>query len=135
MSPPSWAGDCMLTLNKVNMRTRYLFYLPTSSPLAVTIARKLLSEDEIAVRLREVSAWSRKGKAIERSWTFRDFPEALAFINKVGELAEVEQHHPDIHNSWNRVRLSLTTHDRGGLTDRDFSLARRIDALTGTPGS
>ncbi len=97
--------------------------------MAVPMARKLLTEEEISVRLREVPAWSRKGETIERSWMFKDFPEALAFINKLGGLAEAANHHPDIYNSWNRVKLRLTTHDRGGLTDRDFDLARKIDRL------
>jgi 4a-hydroxytetrahydrobiopterin dehydratase len=91
--------------------------------------RKLLSEDEIAPRLAEVPTWSRKGNAITRSWEFEDFPQALAFINRVGELAEADNHHPDIYNSWNKVTLSLTTHDRGGLTEKDFDLAKKIDAL------
>jgi 4a-hydroxytetrahydrobiopterin dehydratase len=91
--------------------------------------RKLLSEDEIARRLREVPEWKREGNAIARTWTFDDFPPALTFINRVGELAEAANHHPDIYNSWATVRLSVTTHDAGGLTDRDFELAKRIDAL------
>lgn len=93
------------------------------------MTRKLLSEAEIASRLSHVSKWARKGNAIERSWRFKDFREALMFINQIGELAEAANHHPDIYNSWNRVTLSLTTHDRGGLTDLDFNLAKKIDAL------
>ena len=91
--------------------------------------RKLLTADEIRSRLTRVPQWKRTGKAIHREWTFDGFPSALAFINRVGEVAEAENHHPDIYNSWNRVRLSLTTHDVGGLTDRDFDLAGKIDAL------
>ncbi len=89
----------------------------------------LLSEQEIAARLREVPRWAREGQAIARTWTFDDFSPALAFINRVGELAEAADHHPDIYNSWATVRLSLTTHDAGGLTARDFDLAKRIDRL------
>ena len=92
--------------------------------------RKPLTETEIATALSTVPTWQRDGKAITRSWTFDGFPRALAFINRVGELAEAADHHPDIFNSWATVRLSLTTHDVGGLTDRDFDLAKRIDALT-----
>jgi len=91
--------------------------------------RALLSEDEIAALLREVPGWSRAGKAIERTWTFRDFSEALAFINKVGALAEAMNHHPDIANSWATVRLTLTTHDKVGLTNLDFDLAKKINSL------
>lgn len=89
----------------------------------------LLSEEEIASRLAEVAQWKRDSKSITRTWKFRDFREALAFINKVGALAESMNHHPDIYNSWATVKLSLTTHDVGGLTDRDFKLAKQIDAL------
>ncbi len=91
--------------------------------------RALLSEDEIVARLREVPGWTRAGKAIERTWKFRDFSEALAFINKVGALAEAMNHHPDIANSWATVRLTLTTHDKGGLTNLDFDLANKINSL------
>ncbi len=93
------------------------------------VRHNLLSEAEIATRLLDTPEWSRDGAAITRTWTFDDFPPALAFINRVGELAESANHHPDIFNSWATVRLSLTTHDAGGLTDRDFDLARKIDAL------
>jgi len=102
----------------------------TDTVLAAPVARRsLLSADEIAARLREVPGWSRSGNAIERTWTFRDFSEALAFINKVGGLAESMNHHPDIANSWATVRLTLTTHDKGGLTSLDFDLAMKINSL------
>ncbi len=91
--------------------------------------RRLLSPGEIKAGLAKVPHWKRQGKRIWREWAFDDFPAALAFINRVGELAEAANHHPDIFNSWNRVRLSLTTHDAGGLTDRDFDLAGAIDSL------
>ncbi|OGS50316.1 MAG: hypothetical protein A3K65_08035 [Euryarchaeota archaeon RBG_16_68_12] len=91
--------------------------------------RKLLAEADIQARLAEVPRWTRDGDAIARTWEFEGFPPALAFINRVGALAEEANHHPDIANSWNRVTLRLTTHDRGGLTDVDFELAKEIDAL------
>ncbi|HKZ64154.1 MAG TPA: 4a-hydroxytetrahydrobiopterin dehydratase [Thermoplasmata archaeon] len=91
--------------------------------------RELLSETRLAERLKDIPRWTRRGAYLERSWTFEDFPPALAFINRVGEIAEAMNHHPDIHNSWNKVRLRLTTHDRGGLTALDFELAARIDAI------
>ncbi len=91
--------------------------------------RKLLTEEEIRARLGESPKWTRKGRAITRTWTFDGFPAALTFINRVGALAEEMNHHPDIRNSWATVTLSLTTHDAGALTDRDFTLAKKIDAL------
>lgn len=91
--------------------------------------RTLLTEAEIEARLKEVPGWSRQGKSITRTWKFRDFREALRFINQVGELAESMDHHPEIYNSWATVTLTLTTHDKGGLTNLDFELAKKIDAL------
>lgn len=73
-------------------------------------------------------SWRRDGDWLEKTSTFKDFREAMAFVNRVAELAEERNHHPDISISWNRVTLRLTTHDRGGLTERDFDLAQAIDA-------
>lgn len=100
--------------------------LADQNPMA---RRTLLSEAEIEARLKEVPGWSRQGKSITRIWKFRDFREALRFINQVGELAESMDHHPEIYNSWATVTLTLTTHDKGGLTNLDFELAKKIDAL------
>ncbi len=91
--------------------------------------RTLLSEADIASRLREIPEWTREGKTLTRAWEFRDFPSALAFINRVGQVAESMNHHPDITNSWATVQLTLTTHDKGGLTGLDFDLAKKIDAI------
>src|SRR5213593_5064090 len=125
--PGGPGGCCKSTLNKVNFRGANL--LPAMVLPEFVARRALLSEDEVAARLREVPGWSRAGKAIERTWTFRDFSEALAFINQVGALAEAMNHHPDIANSWATVRLTLTTHDKGGLTHLDFDLAKKINGL------
>jgi 4a-hydroxytetrahydrobiopterin dehydratase len=91
--------------------------------------RILLADTDIAERLTEIPDWMRVGQTIERTWKFKDFVEALSFINAVGKAAEKMNHHPDIHNSWNRVTLRLTTHDRGGLTNLDCDLAKKIDGL------
>ena len=76
------------------------------------------------------SPWTESADALEREFAFDDFAAALAFVNRVGEAAEAANHHPDILlHSWNKVRLTLTTHDEGGLTDKDRSLAQTIDGL------
>ncbi len=93
------------------------------------MARERLSEAEIAKRLVDVPAWKRAGDAIQRTWTFDTYPDAVSFLVRVAFLAEATNHHPDLTNSWTTVTLSLTTHDAGGLTDRDFKLAKRISAL------
>ncbi|MEO6858594.1 MAG: 4a-hydroxytetrahydrobiopterin dehydratase [Solirubrobacteraceae bacterium] len=90
---------------------------------------ELLNDDEIASRLRRL-AWERDGDVITREWRFDDFSEALAFVNRVGGVAEEANHHPDILlHGWNKVRLSLTNHSAGGLTEMDFTLAVQFDDL------
>jgi 4a-hydroxytetrahydrobiopterin dehydratase len=73
--------------------------------------------------------WDEVDGALEREFRFRDFAEALAFVNRVGELAEREDHHPDIAMHWNRVTLRWWTHVRGAITDRDVELARLTSRL------
>ena len=88
-----------------------------------------LSDSEIDDRLA-AGQWSRSGDAIEREWKFDDFAAAKAFVDRVADAAEDANHHPDILlHGWNKVRLTLSTHSEGGLTDNDFVLAERIDGL------
>ena len=90
----------------------------------------LLSDDEIAERLRGVDGWRREGDEIARDFEFADFAAAMAFVNQVAQAAEEANHHPDILvHSWNKVRLSVTNHSQGGLTEADFALAATIDAF------
>jgi len=90
---------------------------------------ELLSDDEVTSRL-ERSEWSREGDEIVREWRLENFAEAMAFVNRVADAAEAANHHPDILiHGWNKVRLSLTNHSAGGLTEADFEMAARIDRL------
>lgn len=75
------------------------------------------------------------GKAIERSFAFADFSAAFAFLTRVALHAEKVDHHPEFTSVWNRVHMRLTSHDAGGVTERDIKLARAIDALLGEPGA
>jgi 4a-hydroxytetrahydrobiopterin dehydratase len=75
--------------------------------------------------------WSIEGEHLKRSFRFRDFSEAFAFMARVALLAEQQDHHPEWFNVWNRVDIALTTHDADGLSARDVTLARAIDALMG----
>jgi len=77
--------------------------------------------------MEAVPEWARTGKVITRTYQFEDFPAAIRFVNRVGRLAEKAWHHPDIDIRWNKVTLNLTTHDEGGLTEKDFALARQFD--------
>jgi 4a-hydroxytetrahydrobiopterin dehydratase len=92
--------------------------------------REKLDEAAIGARLQALAAWHRDGETIVREVTCRDFRSALAFVNTTGELAEAADHHPDILiHGWNRVRIMLSTHSAGGLTERDFELAAQIEPL------
>lgn len=91
-------------------------------PLSAEQARGLLSH---------VSGWQLSdGKMISREFKFKDFKGAMWFVNRVAEVAESEGHHPDIFISYNQVRLTLSTHAIGGLSENDFILAAKIDRLT-----
>jgi 4a-hydroxytetrahydrobiopterin dehydratase len=87
----------------------------------------LLSASEIDRRLAG-SQWSHDGDSIVRELTFADFAGAIAFVNRVAEAAEAANHHPDLLvHGYNKVRIELSTHSDGGLTDADFALAEKID--------
>ncbi len=89
----------------------------------------LLAEEQIQRRLAG-GEWARDGGTIVREYKLADFAAAIALVNRVAELAEAANHHPDILvHGWNRVRLQLSTHSEGGLTDADFALASQIDRL------
>jgi 4a-hydroxytetrahydrobiopterin dehydratase len=89
----------------------------------------LLTDGEITSRLSDLE-WTREGEEIVRNWEFKDFAEAIAFVNRVAESAEEANHHPDILvHGWNNVRLSLTNHSAGGLTEADFEMAKKFDGV------
>jgi 4a-hydroxytetrahydrobiopterin dehydratase len=89
----------------------------------------LLTPPQVEAALGAVPAWTLCGPSITRTFQFKDFAAALAFVNRVGAIADEIWHHPDVDIRWNTVTLALTTHDAGGLTELDFTLAARIDAL------
>ncbi len=91
--------------------------------------RRILKEDELAAAAAAIDGWEADGKLLKRRWEFSNFAEALAFVNRVGELAEAADHHPDITFGWGYCEIALTTHDRGGVTDVDVALAKQIDLV------
>ena len=92
-----------------------------------------LDEASLAAALATLPQWQRNGEIISRLFQFADFPAAMKFVNAVAEAAENSQHHPDIDIRWNKVTLALTTHDAGGLSEKDFALARQCDNLATGP--
>jgi 4a-hydroxytetrahydrobiopterin dehydratase len=89
----------------------------------------LLSDPEIEERLGELDGWSREGDAITKTFKNNDFVGSVKFVDSLVEPAEGMNHHPDLEISWDEVQVTITTHVEGGLTDNDFELARKIDAL------
>lgn len=89
-----------------------------------------LTPTQIELELKELADWKMNANGeIEKTFTLSAFQPAILFVNAVGLLAESKKHHPDILIQWNKVRLSLITHDSGGLTAKDFELARLVNAL------
>lgn len=88
-----------------------------------------LNDEQIAELLAEIGTWAREGDSITRTYTLTSFPAALAFVSTVGHLAEAADHHPDILVKWKHVTLALSTHSAGGLTQKDFDLAKQLDGL------
>jgi len=88
-----------------------------------------LSQDEIQQALRAVPEWQVTDGALRRTFQFTDFRESMSFVNLVAALAERAQHHPDIDIRYNKVLLALSTHDEGGITQKDFALASQIAAV------
>jgi len=89
-----------------------------------------LSPAQAEEMIRGVPNWSLEGAAIKREFQFKDFREAMSFVNKAADIAEGQGHHPDIFISYKTVRLVLTTHKIGGLSQNDFIMAARINQLT-----
>ena len=91
------------------------------APMAIEQAEPLMAQIS--------KEWQIEGANLVRTFKWHDFQGAMRFVNRVAEIAEAEGHHPDIHISWNKVRLELSTHSIGGLSENDFILAAKIDEL------
>ncbi len=88
-----------------------------------------LKASEIKAALAKIPDWKKQGHTITRTFQFKDFVAAVKFVKAVAKLAEQAWHHPDIDIRWNKVTLALTTHSEGGLTKKDFNLAKQFDRL------
>jgi 4a-hydroxytetrahydrobiopterin dehydratase len=92
---------------------------------------ELLSDIAIQRELGSLGGWARRGGAIVKTYQFKTFPEGIAFVGRVADLAESANHHPDIDIRYTKVTLSLSTHDSGGVTQNDLDLARAIESAHG----
>jgi 4a-hydroxytetrahydrobiopterin dehydratase len=90
---------------------------------------KRLTDEEINDQLTIVEDWILDDNAIKKEWIFQDFSEAMDFLNIIAVICEKHNHHPEIFNVYNRVTLRFNTHDVGGLTEKDFNIARDIDKI------
>ncbi len=93
------------------------------------MARKKLAAAEIAERIGTLKSWATENDFLKKRFAFKDFAEALEFVNRVGAIAGKLDHHPDVTFGWGYAEIALTTHDAGGLTRRDFDLAREIEKI------
>ena len=89
-----------------------------------------LSDDEVRSGLANLTGWGRRGDEIEKVYELPSFADAIAFVTRVGFLAEKANHHPDLDVRWRKVRVGLSTHDEGGITDRDLGLAGEIESVS-----
>ena len=96
----------------------------------MVLTMKKFTAAQIKTALTGAPDWEKRGTAIARTFQFKDFPAAIKFVDAAAKLAEQAWHHPDIDIRWNKVTLTLTTHDAGGLTRKDFVLARKFDELS-----
>ena len=89
----------------------------------------LLNSQDIKDWMKKLPEWELEKKHIERLFEFDEFAQAIDFVNSVADIAEEEEHHPEMDIRYNKVRVQLSTHSEGGLTDRDFEVAEKIDNL------
>lgn len=94
---------------------------------------KSLTASGVRQAMQPLEGWKRRGGSIARTFQFNDFVAAIKFVNRIARAAEKAQHHPDVDIRWNRVTLTLTTHDAGGLTAKDFALAALCNRLAVPP--
>jgi 4a-hydroxytetrahydrobiopterin dehydratase len=88
-----------------------------------------LDDAELRFQMRDLEGWEVLGEAIHKDFTFRGFRAAIAFVNRIAEQATAAGHHPDLEIHYNRVVVSLSTHDAGGVTEKDVELAEKIDSV------
>jgi len=94
-----------------------------------------LSSSEVDARLKTISGWSRQGDVLSRQYVFKGFPDAVAFITRLAFDAEAADHHPDLQVTYRKVTVSWSTHDEGGITEKDFKGAGQSDTIAGQMGA
>ena len=93
-----------------------------------------LTSREVAERLKGLPGWEPRENAIAKRFRFKEFMDGIRFVNRVAEIAEAADHHPDILINYTRITFTCSTHSEGGVTEKDFKLARQIEDAAGTAG-
>lgn len=93
------------------------------------MGQKKLSAEEIENALSNLNGWQTEGSRLKKRFEFKNFAASLEFVNRIGAIAEQRDHHPDVCFGWGYAEFSITTHDAGGITERDFELVRAIENL------
>jgi len=88
-----------------------------------------LNDAKVAEYLKTISGWQRKGAEISKTFNFKNYYETMAFVNAVAWIAHGQNHHPDLEVGYNKCRVTYTTHDAGGLSEKDFAAARKVESL------
>ena len=125
----AWLWSVVTSLGMFAEASRLSAAQPMPPALTKSDASKR-PDPRFANELATVPQWQYQGRVISRTYTFKDFLTAMSFVNGIAHIAEEAQHHPDVDIRWNKVTLALTTHDAGGLTAKDFALARQCDQLS-----
>jgi 4a-hydroxytetrahydrobiopterin dehydratase len=124
MSIHPWLNKQLFLLIPLIIATNFCSALVTP-----TVHAMPLSQTEIDQKIQAIPQWQQSAQTIKRTFKFKNFVEAIAFVNQLVEPSETAGHHPDLTISYNQVIVSLTSHDAGGLTDKDFALAKTISNL------
>ena len=109
--------------------------ISNSGTVKIIACMKKLSQRQVDSRLAKLPQWSQNGDAIQRTFQFENFIGSMRFLNSVAEAAERVQHHPDILVRWNKVTLTLSTHDVGGISEKDMTFAANADQISGLPSA
>jgi 4a-hydroxytetrahydrobiopterin dehydratase len=88
-----------------------------------------LTAKQVSLQLKAVPDWSKRAQTIHRTYKLADFLKSIDFVNQIARQAQINNHHPDINIRYDKVALTLTTHDEGGITEKDFALARQSDEI------
>ncbi len=126
----AWMWSVVTSIGIFSEASKAAAIPPPTPPVLPATPAAIAADSRFAKEMAALPQWRKNGQVISRTYEFPDFPAAMVFVNAVAQAAEQAQHHPDVDIRWNKVTLALTTHDVGGLTAKDFAMARQCDLLS-----